>query len=99
MMYTPLYLDEFRNDILNAKQWYSEQHEGLGERFVSAIKETVADIVKMPTAYAVRYKNVRIAHSKTFPYNIHFFIEEDKRLIILTGAVHQKRNDALFLNR
>jgi hypothetical protein len=71
----------------------------LGERFVSAVKETVANVVKMPAAYAVRYKNVRIAHTKTFPFNIHFYIDEEKRQIILIGAVHQKRNDALFLDR
>ncbi|MDR1780788.1 MAG: hypothetical protein LBR50_08685 [Tannerella sp.] len=53
----------------------------------------------MPAAYAVRYKNVRIAHTKTFPFNIHFYIDEEKRQIILIGAVHQKRNDALFLDR
>lgn len=30
----------------------------------------------MPTANAVRYNNVRIAHSKKFPYAIHYYIDE-----------------------
>jgi len=47
-----------------AKQWYAKQQEGLDERFVSAVKESVANIIKMPSAYVPRYKNVRIAHTK-----------------------------------
>ena len=98
-MYTLFYLDAVRDDILNAKQWCAEQQKGLDEKFVSAIKDAVANIIKMPAAYAVRYKNVRIAHTKVFPYNIHFFIDEEKEQIILTGVVHQKREDALFIDR
>jgi hypothetical protein len=95
-MYTAFYLDEVRNDILRAKQWYAEQQKGLDVRFVSAVKKTVANIIKMPTAYAVRYKNVRIAHTKIFPYN---FIDERKKQLVITGIVYNKRNDALFLER
>jgi mRNA-degrading endonuclease RelE of RelBE toxin-antitoxin system len=98
-MYTVLYLDEVRNDILCAKQWYAEQQNDLEDYLVSAIKETVASIIKMPSAYAVRYKNVRIAHTKVFPYNIHFFIDEIKKQVVITGIVHHKRKDALFLKR
>ncbi len=98
-IYTAFYLDEVRNDILIAKQWYDEQQEGLGERFVSSVKKTLFDILKMPSAYAVRYRNVRIAHTKVFPYNIHFFIDESKKQVIIIGIVHNRRQDALFLYR
>jgi hypothetical protein len=98
-MYTVLYLDEVRNDILHAKQWYAEQQEGLDDHLVSAIKEAVANIIKMPSAYAVRYKNIRIIHTKIFPYNIHFFVDEIKNQNVITGIVHNKRKDALFLKR
>jgi hypothetical protein len=93
------YLDDVRNDIFKAKQWYAKQQDGLEAHLVLAIKEAVANIIKMPSAYAIRYKNVRIAHTKIFPYNIHFFIDEIKRQIVVIGIVHNKRNDALFLER
>ncbi len=38
MKYTAFYLDEVKNDLLSAKQWYSKQQEGLDERFVLAVK-------------------------------------------------------------
>jgi hypothetical protein len=98
-MYTVVYIAEVRDDIACAKQWYAEQQGGLEDRLVAAIKEAVAHIIKMPSAYAVRYKNVRVAHTKVFPYNIHFFIDEIKKQVVITGIVHNKRRDALFLRR
>jgi hypothetical protein len=42
---------------------------------------------------------VRIAHTKIFPYNIHFYIDEAKKQIVIIGIVHNKRGDAIFLDR
>ena len=98
-MYRDLYFDEVENDIAAAKQWYAEQQKDLDVRFTAAVKETILNILRMPTAYAVRYRNVRIAHTKTFPYNVHFYIDEDKEQVVIIGIVHNKRNDALFLDR
>jgi hypothetical protein len=97
--YAVFYLDEVKVDLSSAMQWYAQQQEGLDEHFVSAVKEAVSNIIKMPSAYASRYKNVRIAHTKIFPYNIHFYIDEAKKQIIITGIVHNKRNDAVSLDR
>jgi len=98
-MYKVLYLDEVENDIAVAKQWYAEQQKKLNVRFTAAVKETLSNILKMPSAYAVRYRNIRIAHIKIFPYNVHFYIDEIKVQVVIIGIVHNKRNDALFLDR
>jgi mRNA-degrading endonuclease RelE of RelBE toxin-antitoxin system len=98
-MYRVLYLDEVENDVSIAKQWYAEQQKGLDVRFTSAIKETFSNILRMPSAYAVRYRNIRIAHTKIFPYNVHFYIDESKAQVVIIGIIHNKRNDALFLDR
>ena len=98
-MYKVLYLDEVENDIAIAKQWYAEQQNGLDVRFVAALKETLSSILKMPSAYSVRYRNIRIAHTKVFPYNVHFYIDETKAQVVIIGIVHNKRNNALFLDR
>jgi len=98
-MYQEFYLDEVENDIAEARRWYAEQQTGLDARFATAVKETVINIVRMPSSYAVRYKNVRIAHTKVFPYNIHFYIDEEKAQVVIIGIIHNKRNNALFLDR
>jgi len=98
-MYNVLYLDEVENDIAAAKQWYAEQQKDLDVKFAAAVKETLLNILKMPSAYAVRYRNIRIAHTKIFPYNAHFYIDEAKVQVVIIGIVHNKRDDALLLNR
>ena len=98
-MYKVIYLVEVENDIIVAKQWYAQQQNNLDVRFVSAVKETLSNILKMPSAYAVRYRDIRIAHTKIFPYNVHFYIDEPKAQIVIIGIVHNKKNNALFLER
>ena len=98
-MYKVFYLDEVENDLIAAKQWYAEQQKGLEVRFTVAVKETLSNILKMPSAYSVRYRNVRIAHTKIFPYNVHFYIDEAKAQVVIIGIVHNKRRDAISLDR
>lgn len=85
--------------LLRQSNGIPNNKNGLGTRFVSAVKETAANIIKMPSAYAVKYKNVRIAHVKTFPYNIHFFIDEATQQIVIISIIHNKRSDALSPKR
>ena len=98
-MYKAFYFDEVQNDVDSAKQWYAKQQEGLGTKFTAAVKEALLNILKAPLIYAVRYKNVRIAHTKKFPYNIHFYLDEIKATVVITGIVHNRRNDAILLDR
>ena len=97
--YKVLYLDAVETDIAEARQWYAVQQEGLDVRFAAAVKDTLESIAKMPLAYAKRYKNVRIAHTRIFPYNVHFYVDEGKKQVVIIGIVHNRRDDALFLDR
>lgn len=72
MSYTVHYFDAVLDDVREAKEWYKAQREGLEEDFAMAIEQAIDRIVQMPAAYGVRYKNIRFAHPKVFPYNIHF---------------------------
>ncbi|WP_418892882.1 hypothetical protein [Limibacterium fermenti] len=36
--YAAFYLDEVKNDLLSAKQWYARKQDGLDERFRLQIK-------------------------------------------------------------
>jgi len=98
-MYKVLYLDEVEDDIAVAKRWYAEQQTDLDLRFAAAVKDTLSSILKMPSAYAVRYRNIRIAHTKVFPYNVHFYIDEAKNQVVIIGVVHNKRHNSLFIDR
>ena len=51
----------------------------------------------MVNAYAIRYNNVRIAHTEKFPYAIHFFIDND--LIVIIAIIYSGRNPKITLDR
>jgi plasmid stabilization system protein ParE len=92
MTYRLLFFDEALSDVLQAKQWYNEQCEGLDEEFAQALVQAISQISEMPFAYAVRYKNIRIAHPKRFPFNIHFYVDEPNAIVVITAIVHNKRH-------
>lgn len=98
-MYNLTYFDQVFTDVQEAKIWYKEQKEGLEVEFAIAIEKAIEQVLKMPTAYSPRYKNVRIAHPKIFPYNIHFYIDEANKSIVFTAIVHNKRDPKLAINR
>ena len=99
MIHNVLYFDEVKKDIIQAKSWYKEQQEGLQIRFSSEIKEAIIVILKNPTIYSIRYKNIRIAHPKIFPYNIHFYIDESSSTVVVTAIIHNKRDSIIAEKR
>ncbi len=98
-MHIAQYFDQIFTDIQEAKIWYKEQKEGLEVEFALAIETAIQKVLIMPTSYSPRYKNVRIAHPKTFPYNIHFYIDELNETVVFTAIVHNKRHSKLAINR
>ena len=90
----PTALQEF----IEARNWYAGlKVKGLSNRFAKEIKITINNILNNPGAYAVRYKSVRIAHTKKFPYAIHFFISNES--IIITAIIYERRDPELTFDR
>jgi hypothetical protein len=86
----PVAIAEFRE----ARKWYvSKKVKGLSNRFAQSVKIAIEQILKNPGAYAIRYKNVRIAHTETFPYAIHFLVELEK--VIITAIIYDRRDPAI----
>jgi len=91
-------LDLAKEDFEAGKKYYKQiPVKGLSNRFKSAVKSKLIKISKQPTAYAVRYKNVRIAYTEKFPYAIHFFIENNT--IFITAIIFDKRDPQITINR
>lgn len=72
MAYSLQYFDEVEADIRKAKLWYKEIKNGLETEFAKSIEAAIERILENPKTYAVRYKKVRIAHPRIFPFNILF---------------------------
>ena len=61
--------------IINSKS------AGLGFEFTDTINIYLTKISHVPTASAIRYDIVRVKSVSTFPYTIHFTIDEIKNSI------------------
>jgi toxin ParE1/3/4 len=70
-------------DIDQAFEYYNSRSYGLGFELTDTLDTYFQKISRLPTASAIRYDNVRVKPVDTFPYTIHFTIEEDGSVLIL----------------
>jgi toxin ParE1/3/4 len=71
--------------------WYEDQQAGLGDRFVDAFHELLAQLEKQPYSYPVRYETrVRAASLKPFPYLVYYQVDEP--IINIVSVFHTGQN-------
>ena len=68
MSYKIIYVDKAKQDVKDAKAWYKKQKQGLQKQFASAIIQAISRLQNNPPAYAIRYRNIRIVHSKNLSF-------------------------------
>ncbi len=98
-MYKSLILPAAREDIREAATWYNKQRAGLGRRFTKEVRDRVHYIRQYPTAFNVRYDDIRTAVLNTFPFMIHYAIDDRSKTIIISAVLHTSRNPELWKNR
>jgi len=98
-MYSLFYFDEVKTDVIDAKAWYKQQRIGLEKRFAESIKLVLLKIKENPFMYAVLYKNIRIARTTVFPYNIYFYVDEISAIVIIVAIIHNKRDRSIVYKR
>ena len=81
MPYTILVTTTAMEDIADAVEHYNAIATDLGYRFADLVAEYFTLIAKLPTASAVRYRNVRCKTMRRFPFLIMFTIDEDAHAV------------------
>jgi toxin ParE1/3/4 len=84
-------------DIDRAYNWYEDRKEGLGDRFIAAVRETAAAINVNPLGYEKRIAAARKANLRHFPYALWFKVDEGNNLVI--ACLHAKRDTRLARER
>ena len=84
-------------DMTETALWYETQKHGLGEDFLQAIEDKFEIICGSPLVYAIRYKTIRVAFVRKFPYGIHFLLDDNT--VIVLAILHTKRNPAIWERR
>ena len=78
-------------DIKEARVWYNLQQKGLGNRLIADVKNVIASIKRNPYLASKKFENIRTAACKTFPYSIHYEIDEDQSMIRVVSIFHFSR--------
>jgi plasmid stabilization system protein ParE len=72
----------------DAAKYYRDQQTGLGKRFLNSIEDCVNSIHHNPELYQVRFKDIRFAYPKTFPYIVLYRINRRKKKIFIIAILH-----------
>lgn len=87
-----------RFDFDEAADWYSTEGPELRDRFIDAIDQTIAAIVRSPASYPiVSGTRIRRAVVREFPYLIFFWF--DSFQIVVISVFHTSRNPMVWRGR
>lgn len=86
-------------DIQQITDWYNQQQPGLGRRFQKTIIKQVDNLNKNPHIHTVRYKQIRCALVKKFPYMVHFYINDNTDTIEVLAVISTSRNPKMWLEK
>ena len=98
MQFNIIISNDAQEDLLQSSDWYEEQNNGLGEKFMLSIENCFETITNNPFIFAVYYSNVRKAKINKFPYSIFYFIVERNKIIIF-AVIHNSRYEDAWKNR
>lgn len=86
-----------KHDLKTALNWYKLQRDDLAKQLLIKVDYSLAKIRANPFHFQERYKGIRIAFTKTFPYGIYFTVENDT--IFVHAILHNKQNPEIAIRR
>lgn len=98
MKYEVEFRKEAHQDILEAIVWYEGRREGLGDELFIAIENEKHFIERNPYHYEDKYKGIRKAITKRFPYILYYRIESESKVLVY-AVLHMKRSSRLWKGR
>ena len=84
-------------DMAEARDWYEQHKPGLGQEFLDAVDATLDRIRQSPESYAKRYKGVRPAGLRRFPYVVYYRVLDT--CVEVLGVVHGSRSSKAWRSR
>lgn len=98
-MYQVLFLNEAKDDILEARTYYKSLLKGLEVRFKLDLSRIINKLQENPHMYGFRLEEFRTANLSIFPYQIHYKIDETNKTIRVFAILHANRNPDLITTR
>lgn len=89
MTYEVVFRQEARADLEDIQSYYNRILPSLTDRFLAEFFEKMDIIESDPNLYQIRYRGIKIAPLRKFPYGIHY--REKANQIIIYRVLHFKR--------
>lgn len=90
MTYKVLLRPEAEVDLTQAYHWYERQSKGLGAALLLSVDAILAEIQRNPELYPKKYKSVRRALLRRFPYGVFYIVKRET--IAVLAIFHARRN-------
>lgn len=75
-----------------AAQYYHLQQNGLGANFLLSIEEVLQTIKKFLGTFQIRYKDIRTAVIRKYPYLVFYRISTERDEIQIFAVLHSSQN-------
>lgn len=93
MSYTIRLHPKADEEYIKAYTWYEEQQDGLGEKFIKAVRKRLEAIANNPQTFGSKYNiHFREASVEIFPYIIVYKVYNKKNEIFISAIHHAKRH-------
>ena len=86
-----------QTEYFEAIQYYEQQAEGLGSRFIADVEDTIGRMLAFPEAWGRFTPNTRRAVLEVFPYGIIYYFDGTE--IYILAVMHLKRKPEYWTKR
>ena len=91
MSYICILHPKTEEDYIDAYEWYENKLEGLGEKFVAAVRNKIEEIISNPQTFGSKSNvSFREAAVDGFPFLIVYKLDKGKKEILI-GAIHHMK--------
>jgi plasmid stabilization system protein ParE len=96
-VFTVVFTQAAKSELIEAQDWYEDGAAGLGRRFRQAVDLLAQRMSANPLQFPVVFRNVRRALLRGFPYMLFFVIEDETLLVI--ACFHPSRDPSRWQSR
>lgn len=82
-------------DLSQARDWYENEHAGLGIEFLVEIANVIANLVQDPERRPDYYRGFRRVLIPRFPYKLFYRLQDDR--VVVFRVLHAHRNHPQLL--
>ena len=96
-MYSVIFTQAARAELIEAQDWYEDEASGLGRRFRQAVDALIERMRDNPRQFPIVFNRVRRALLRRFPYSLLFVVEDDALIVI--ACFHASRDPVHWQKR